>query len=334
MPRMLLAVAAALAVVVGCGSAENDPNLAAAAQKTEDTGSSRFAVTGTMSEESEKLDIGCAGEADYAARSVRVTCDYGRAGRMELIGVGNTSYMRGDVFGFGGGEDTWVRSTDDPESIADEISPQRLLAMLRSASRSTERVGEEQIRGVDTVRYRLVVNCGEAELVDCESGTAPVEVWVDGDGLVRRIAVEENASTTFAFEFFDFGADVVIEAPPAEEVVEMDEWFAPRPCQPDAGSPLTGRDVRGAMERQGLDFEERDECFAGQVAVFQMRDPGAGDGIVANCTVSPAALDSSTGIEVEGMRSAIVGNAQCAYSEDLADTMEKVVADLERQARE
>jgi hypothetical protein len=45
MTRLLLAVAAIAIVGVGCGAAENDPNLAAAVEKTEAAGSSLSAST-------------------------------------------------------------------------------------------------------------------------------------------------------------------------------------------------------------------------------------------------------------------------------------------------
>ena len=60
-----------------------------------------------------------------------------------------------------------------------------------------------------------------------------VEVWVDDDGLTRRIvtstsievpevaASHRSVTTT---EYFDFGVAPAIEPPPAAEVVESKEW--------------------------------------------------------------------------------------------------------------
>ena len=58
MTRVLLAVAAFALVAAGCGAADDDPNLAAAAAKTEAAGSSRFEVTGEDSSGQERTKIG------------------------------------------------------------------------------------------------------------------------------------------------------------------------------------------------------------------------------------------------------------------------------------
>ena len=219
MSRALVAVAAVAVLGAGCGAAESEPNLAAAIDQTQATGSSRFAMSGTESDGQEKAEVACAGEADYDAGHVRLTCDYGGES-VELLVIDATAYVRGSLYGLGGSSDKWVKFEDD-EDFGKEFSPQALLATLRSASQSTERVGEEQVRGVDTVRYRLVVDCAKAEVSDCEGATDAVDVWIGDDGLVRRIAVEEGSSP-FTFEFYDFGAEVEIDAPPADEVVSTE----------------------------------------------------------------------------------------------------------------
>ncbi len=103
-----------------------------------------------------------------------------------MIAIGRETNVRGDIFGMGSAT-KWTKIEND-ETLTAEISPQRVLAMLRSATQDTRRLGEEIVRGVDTVRYRLEVDCEQADL-DCDGATAPVEVWVGEDGLVRRIAL-------------------------------------------------------------------------------------------------------------------------------------------------
>ena len=64
----------------------------------------------------------------------------------------------------------------------------------------------------------------------CARGTREIDVWVDSDGLVRRIVTAESSpgaamewqTTT---EFFDFGLDAEIQPPPAAEVVDSEEWI-------------------------------------------------------------------------------------------------------------
>jgi hypothetical protein len=162
--------------------------------------------------------MACQGEAVYSAKRVRVNCD-GGYGALDAIAIGDDYYMRGALFGTG--TDKWVKMTgavDDDEALA-SLSPQKLLRILRDASSETEDLGDEEIRGVDTVGYRLTVDC-EVALLSCDS-TAPVDVWIGDDGIVRRIELEDDDGNV-TFEFFDFGADVEIEAPPPEEVVDED----------------------------------------------------------------------------------------------------------------
>jgi hypothetical protein len=331
MRRLLLAVAAIVLFASGCGAGENEPSLAEAAAKTVAAGSSRFTVAGTITDMDERFEFLCAGEADYDTKSLHVRCDYGTAGDMELVVLAGHTYMRGEVLGFGASDEKWVKLADD-ESAADQVSPQRLLAMLRRASKTTERVGEEEIQGEDTVRYRLVVDCEQAELFGCEDDAVPVDVWIDGDGLVRRIAIDD-ASADFAFEFYDFGADVVIGAPPSDDVVGIDEWLRPSPCEMEAGSPITGTDVAAALRRQGLDVEHDDACAADVVATVEVRDAGVGDAGLVHCDVSRTVTETLFTLEGVGMQSAEVGNIRCSYTEQLADSMEKALAELKRAIR-
>lgn len=55
-------------------------------------------------------------------------------------------------------------------------------------------------------------------------------MWLDGDGLVRRLSlaptatspgISESGSASMSFELWDYGEDVVIDVPPAFEVVEV-----------------------------------------------------------------------------------------------------------------
>jgi hypothetical protein len=257
--KRLLAVAAAGVLAVGCGSAENEPNLAAAVGKTESAGSSRIEMSGTESQGGDRLE--CRGEADYARARLALDCDWGAAGALEVIGIGNDTYMRGDTLGIAGAGSKWLRLTDSTESGAAALSPRRLLSMLRDASTGTERLGEEVVRGVDTVHYRLEVDCELAELHDCDGPTAPVDVWIADDGLVRRIVEAESDDVTV--EFYDFGTEVAIAAPPADQVVDVDD-FEPRSCK-GGGSPIDGDMVVAALRGAGLEGEEGTDCVGGTV---------------------------------------------------------------------
>lgn len=296
-------VAAVGVLAVGCGSAENDPNLAAAIGRTEAAGSSRIEMSGTDSQNGASL--ACRGEADYADGRLALDCDWGTTGSLEVIGIGNVTYMRGDTLGIAGAGSKWLRLADLDESGAATLSPRRLLSMLRAASTETERLGEEIVRGVDTVRYRFEVDCEDAELHDCDGPTAPVDVWIADDGLVRRIVEAESDDVTV--EFYDFGTDVAIAAPPADQVVDADN-FEPRSCE-GGGAPIDAAMVVGALRGVGLESQRGRECVGGTVATVAGAEAETGgqawyfmcylsESPPANAGTAPSVRSSTTGAQL------------------------------------
>ena len=72
------------------------------------------------------------------------------------------------------------------------------------------------------------------QLGDIGDAEIPVDVWIDGDDLPRRMAIDmgggvrrrsagEDAAMTMTMEFFDYGEPVDIEIPPADEVTPFTE---------------------------------------------------------------------------------------------------------------
>jgi hypothetical protein len=339
--RRLLVVAAAGVLAVGCGSAENEPNLAAAVGKTEAAGSSRIEMSGTESQSGASLE--CRGEADYAGARLALDCDWGTTGMLELIGIGNVTYMRGDTLGIAGAGSKWLELRDVDESAAAALSPRRLLSMLRDASTETQRVGEEVVRGADTVHYRLEVDCELAELHDCKGPTTPVDVWIAEDGLVRRIALEAE-SDEVTVEFYDFGMDVAIVAPPPDQVVDVDD-FEPRSCK-GGGSPIDAGMVVGALRDAGLESERGRECVGGTVqTVGGAHAEDGGPAVFFMCYLSESppqnagtatsVLSSATGVQLR------LANLSCnvyaagggAPSAENVDRLRAAFDDLARRIR-
>ena len=219
---------------------------------------------------------------EHEVRSISLV-DYGRdrsshddpATGCTVIAIGDVSYV--EVPGAAGlppGK-RWVKSVWDtadteaqfeesrkPQTDADggwtsysivfaapDPPPADFLAYLREHGRP-ERVGEEDVRGVPTTRYRATLDRKqlmrdqlahdgwknaniEAYLETVPETEEEVEAWVDADDLARRVVT--SSSTEFAeigvshrsvttTEYFDFGVAAAIEAPPAAEVIESDEW--------------------------------------------------------------------------------------------------------------
>jgi hypothetical protein len=236
-----------------------------------------------------------------------------------MISVGRTKYLRGTAAATSGlPGDAWSK-TDDEEANADELSPQRLLKSLRDASRGTERIGEEAIGDVDTVRYRLDVDCASSDLeLDCE-GVIPVDVWIGEDGLVRRIAYDATSESA-TFEFSDFGAPVDIEAPPAGEVRNANDPGSQRACEPGTGSPISEGRLRTALEAHGFSTERANRCPEMVAAMLTAHVTGNPVGqAVATCLVlserPPDASATAEITDVPGGESLQLENLHCtAYA--------------------
>jgi hypothetical protein len=127
-----------------------------------------------------------------------------------------------------------------------------VLKLLESAGGVTK-VGSEQVRGVDTTHYSASLDLATALAqlnaddrakaedqlgrvgIDPSSVQVPVDVWIDNDGLVRRVRIgvqppsgetTSNAtagtSGTLTVEFYDFGQPVAITVPSADQVFKLD----------------------------------------------------------------------------------------------------------------
>ena len=265
MRRAFATLVALAALVAACGGDDRELNLSKSIERTKATGSARIEITQRWIEEGENVVSICAGAVDYAHARYRLTCDDAELGRTETVGVPDAVYIRLSRDAVTGGGVRWQKLRADNDPLRD-FSP-NLLNMLRGASRETEQIGEDDVRGAPTVRYRLIV---EDEEVGAGPGQAvPVEVWIDGDGAARKIVVE-NSGTTVTIEFFDFGVEVDIKAPPAEEVAEFGDGLtpAPFPCAEDA-SPIRKNQAIDALRRHGFSLNgDKQACFGNVAAVL------------------------------------------------------------------
>lgn len=344
MNRSLLAAVAALVLLSGaaCGAGEGEADLAAAADRTVETGSSRFTISGTAKLGDGTERFACSGAANYAEERLRLNCAYGPSRALEVVAIGTTMYMRGEILGFGSlDRSAWIRMDDD-ESFAELITPQRLLALLRGASTRTERVGEEQVRGADTVRYRLEVECEAAEL-DCDGATAPVDVWVDDDGLVRRIEVDEQASS-FTLEFHALGEPVDVEPPPPGDVRDLGAVSGSGPCAPGFGDPVGLGQAMDAVRRYGFSIPEREPlCVAGVASFGNGTAPLEAEGRVSCYVRATAPAGAPRSVLRRGADGAdaelSLANVECVLladspdAETKIDRLEEAFAELERTIR-
>jgi hypothetical protein len=211
------------------------------------------------------------GEFDYETRSGRATYDMSElfpgGGSIEIVMDGLVMYMHlppelGALLTAG---KPWLKL--DLDELGEQAGvdlgaldqmnqgdPAQMLLYLRGASDEIREVGEEKIRGVETTHLRATVDLRKAversadtlpaearegarasieRLIDMMGAdTVPVDVWIDGDGLARRMRMAYDLEVAGAserlrfeldFELYDFGVDVDAEPPPAGEVAELSE---------------------------------------------------------------------------------------------------------------
>lgn len=168
--------------------------------------------------------------------------------------VGNRSYVSWSLLTLlTGGQGTWLETeAEDADQITNTFgagptgSPADFLAALEEANADITEIGTEDVRGVSTTHLRAIVDLAELnaaisdeeratlerDLGDLDVAAFPIDFWVGDDGLIRRYSMnidqaadagEGPSNATVVFEFFDYGADISIEAPPADEVISADE---------------------------------------------------------------------------------------------------------------
>jgi hypothetical protein len=215
------------------------------------------------------------GAFDYANRKGRVTYDFGELfaslglpaadDPVEAIFDGTVLYMKFPLLSaFLPDAKPWIKL--DPATLGAETGfdlsqlqqlgqsdPTQFLDYLRATSETVEQVGTEQVGGVDTTHYRGTIELDRVadqvppdqqeqvraaldKLIE-QTGTAeiPVDVWVDGDGLVRRAELTytaeiqvpgsdpEQSESVVTMEFSDFGTAVEVEPPLADQVTDLAE---------------------------------------------------------------------------------------------------------------
>lgn len=180
-------------------------------------------------------------------------------GAMQLVADGSTFYMRAPMFELLAGTGGWLSmSAEDLGGAAGGLGfgagtydPSTMLDTLRGVSGEPTVVGPEVVRGVDTTRYTANLDLAEAlaaapeaqreqleaqlgQLGSLDGTVVPVDVWIDADGLPRRLQMDmggmfatlglgDDAVATMTMELFAFGEPVEIEVPSPDEVTPFSE---------------------------------------------------------------------------------------------------------------
>jgi hypothetical protein len=235
--------------------------LAASVDKVKALKNSKISLKADISAEGKDISFGGDGVIDYEGQKFQLSIELPSSltggqdiGSIEERLIGQTIYIKLPAAAASqlGGK-TWAK-VDASEITKSSGStspfsqdPSQILATLNDVSDSVTKVGTEDIRGVETTHYRAQIDLTKAaeksgaEASQLEqykeltgSDTLPEDVWLDNDGLPRRIALDiqpksgssasaELSKVAFTIDFFDFGkADTdSIVAPPADEVGEL-----------------------------------------------------------------------------------------------------------------
>ena len=275
-PPILLTIALSL-TVAACGGVDPAERASAdgsrAAARTADQRTARFELVDVEHEGAVEFRNECAGAVDIERSRYRLVCTQGGGDGLgyEILRVTGVEYTRwidhSESTNVG---EEWRSVAVDPDDDRTTFDPVRLLARLRSASSDVEPVGRDRVRGVATEHVRLLVERRETDPSVADVGASDlvwVDVWVDGDGLLRRIRIDRGPGAASTLEFFDFGVALVIEPPPADEMSPLGETeFEPDPCAAHA-SPLTEATVVTVLREHGIGVRrDTDTCHAPDVA--------------------------------------------------------------------
>jgi hypothetical protein len=250
-----------------------DP-VASAATKTAASGSSRVEFTIALKVPGETINMNGSGLFDYRDPRGSLTYNMQVPGlgdvRMDMRMVGTKMFLRmprelageglpngKEWLGFDLGkslEQAGLGSLD----FAQQQDPAQTLQLLRAASADVKKAGAAVVKGVDTTRYvgrmdfRKALDVGldelglsAAEREKAQKGmnwmldqlgakSVPFEVYVDGDGLLRRMKMDmsmtiegERLAAAMQMDYFDFGVDVDVQAPPARSVFDVTGQLQP-----------------------------------------------------------------------------------------------------------
>jgi hypothetical protein len=117
---------------------------------------------------------------------------------------------------------------------AGQQDPTEALDVLQSVG-DVKQAGSEQVDGVDTMHYTGTIDPQKVagKLNDATLGAVlaasgapsiPVDVWIDGDGYVRKFQESvkgTNATMSIAATMSDFGAKVDVTPPPADQTTDL-----------------------------------------------------------------------------------------------------------------
>lgn len=180
-------------------------------------------------------------------------------GEMQVLQVGDTTYMNWPFFSFLGVQTPWISTpTEESDTLpsagfggATPGNPADFLSFFEETNATIEEIGRETLRGVETTHYlavfdteTLLENATPEERAELEAQgplplqEMPMDIWIGDDGLVYKYVIDISGDSVEAapgegfermvmtFEMYDWGASIDVEIPPADQVTDASELEA------------------------------------------------------------------------------------------------------------
>lgn len=179
------------------------------------------------------------GQARFGDDGVEMLASSTGAQAMELILIDQVMYVKSPAMGAG---DKYLKiDLSDPNSLfgmLGKATDPEVMFQAMETPKNLELIGEEEVDGVATNHYRITIDPAQyLEAMDFPEAMKDflpkemvTEMWVDGDNLPRKFSqtletpspgggkpVPSMTEGTYS----DFGADVEIEAPAADEISDQ-----------------------------------------------------------------------------------------------------------------
>jgi len=237
--------------IAGAGGSDQ-ARVASSGEALAKSGSAKFRGTTASAAGGGKVTFD--GSVDFDNRAAEYSVDVASIGlqgrgKVKVLLVGGVMYLSLDALEGGDPSSNpalagkkWLKLDPQVFGGGGEIGqsdPKSAVGALRGAT-NVKRVGNEEVRGTRTTRYRVTIDAQQAvdnapedqldevrnSVMALGSDSTPADVWIDAKGRLRKIRLHVAASPstakgTVAFEYFDLGAGVHVEEPPADEAIDF-----------------------------------------------------------------------------------------------------------------
>jgi len=243
----VLAVTASL-VLVACGGHKTaSPTLAAvsnAADKTAAAGSEHVRFSGYVVAGGRTVNLSGDGDFQESPQAGQASLEISGgqvSTSIDEVIKGWTVYVRSPLFGNVLPEGAHWASLDLKQlgskygidlGQLSQVSPTGSLSALKKAG-SVHELGRARINGVSTTHYEAVIDLdklpgGTSLAKQAHVSAVPIDVWIDGRGLMRRMVLSEavnvngqSAATRITMDLSNFGEPVHVTVPDPGDTADL-----------------------------------------------------------------------------------------------------------------